>query len=454
MYDLNNKFVKFYNEHVVLSFDEQQSLREKRDINIARLKEGLTKYNLNNNTNYKIVETKTQGSMAMHTVTQSDSNEYDIDIAVIFDTSINALTSIGARRMVLEAFKLAYNNFKQDPEVKTNCVRIYYAEGYHIDLAVYRRDMNEDDEYIYEHAGTKWSVRDPLAINIWFAKEVKIKSTQLPKTVRLSKMFCKSRSHWDMPGGFIQTALCVECFNDSERLDECFYDTIVAIRDRLKVSSSVNNPTDTSQSILKPADVQRMKNWETRLTNKINKLQILFVSTCTEQDAIEAWAEFFDHSYWNILVEANSSFKEAYFSTDSTIPTFRDTEQFIEDRVPMDEQYNVKIICETAAPGFRPMVLSKLFQQVKRRWIPHGTKFTFYAVDINVPSPYNIYWKVRNVGPIAERRNEIRGQIIESNKPSHVENAIFHGSHYVECYIIKNGKCVAIGRIDVPIDTK
>lgn len=47
--------------------------------------------------------------------------------------------------------------------------------------------------------------------------------------------------------------------------------------------------------------------------------------------------------------------------------------------------------------------------------------------------------------------NEDRGQIIKDNKRIHHETTKFFGPHYVECYLIKNGICVAKDRIDVPI---
>ncbi len=67
MYDLSKDFLKFYNEKVKLPLDIQQELREKRDLNLDRLRKGLSDYNDEKKTNYKIAETRTQGSMAMHT---------------------------------------------------------------------------------------------------------------------------------------------------------------------------------------------------------------------------------------------------------------------------------------------------------------------------------------------------------------------------------------------------
>ena len=41
MYDLSKEFEKFYNDYVVLPNKEQNDLRNKKNINIKRLKDGL-----------------------------------------------------------------------------------------------------------------------------------------------------------------------------------------------------------------------------------------------------------------------------------------------------------------------------------------------------------------------------------------------------------------------------
>jgi hypothetical protein len=49
-----------------------------------------------------------------------------------------------------------------------------------------------------------------------------------------------------------------------------------------------------------------------------------------------------------------------------------------------------------------------------------------------------------------EARDDIRGQI-QSRGQRIEETTIFEGPHYIECYLIKDGVCVAIGHVDVPI---
>lgn len=69
----------------------------------------------------------------------------------------------------------------------------------------------------------------------------------------------------------------------------------------------------------------------------------------------------------------------------------------------------------------------------------------------NVPEPYDVYWKVKNNGLEAEKRNCLRGEIFKNNFLHHIENTLFKGKHFIECYIVKDGVCVAKNRIYVPI---
>ena len=54
LYDLSSKFNEFYRNCVVLPSKVQNDLREKKKLNINRLKEGLEEYNSEHGTDYKI----------------------------------------------------------------------------------------------------------------------------------------------------------------------------------------------------------------------------------------------------------------------------------------------------------------------------------------------------------------------------------------------------------------
>jgi len=453
LFDLSAEFEKFYCDEVVLPQEAQNDLRAKRNTNIRRLKSGLKEYNDERRTSYSIVETLTQGSMAMHTVIQNDSNDYDIDVAIVFDSdNISNLGPLSVRNIVADAINRKKGNLGTEPEVKTNCVRIKYSNGYHVDFAVYRRTQNSDGIFSYEHGGSAWRSRDPKAISNWFSDQIRSKGVKLRKVIRLLKTFSKSRSSWVMPGGLIQTVLCDEQIDTGhDRLDETFYYLMKNIRDRLNVYIEVYNPTESTVSLLlKQSDRDKMENLRSRLDTYLGKLDVLFDSNCSKFDAYAAWREVFNHDFWNPdSVNESASLSKGAFDINAV--NFSNTEEFIEDEVNVNEIYEVEIDCEASGNGFRTGPISVYIDKVLKKFLPHNLSLRFYIKECNVPKPYDIWWKVRNVGAEAERRNCIRGNLLKTNQPERKETTNFFGPHYVECYIIKNGVCVAIGHIDVPI---
>lgn len=124
-------------------------------------------------------------------------------------------------------------------------------------------------------------------------------------------------------------------------------------------------------------------------------------------------------------------------------------EEFIEEKFPLYIMYSLKIDCEITQNGFRTGLLSEFIK--KNFMIKQNRSLKFMITENNVPKPYYIYWKVRNVGAEAIRRNCIRGQIKKGNDYL-IETTNFYGPHYVECYIIKDDICVARDKISVNID--
>lgn len=452
MYDLSSKFNAFYSSYVVLPQSEQNSLYHKKDLNLQRLKDGLKEYNDEYKTSYAIVENCVQGSVAMSTVVQNENSDYDIDAAVVFSQS--ALGNKGAqatRNMVANALRRKTKQFNAEPEVKTSCVRVKYADGYHIDFAIYRRSYDHvNEEWVYEHAGSEWTSRELRGLTDWFKTQNNNSNGKLRKVVRLSKMFCKSRSSWkNMPSGLLQTVLCDEKLQDSyDRIDELFYYTMKEIVNRIEDNTAVVAPVDNGRDLTpRQSDKQKMINWKNRLKSKLSDLDILFSEDCTQADAIQAWYGFFNHEFWNENTTESDcktlqSFKKSVYS-------FVDNEQFIEDMFPVNQMYSCRIACLVSGNGWRPKPIRE-FLSLLKRYLPHNFEIRCTMEYTNCPPPYKVFWKVKNVGIEAEKRNQLRGEICEKGN-SIVEHSNFFGKHYIECYIVKNGVCVAKDKVDIPI---
>ena len=65
--------------------------------------------------------------------------------------------------------------------------------------------------------------------------------------------------------------------------------------------------------------------------------------------------------------------------------------------------------------GFRPKSISE-FLGILNHYLPHNFEIRCTMTYTTCPQPYRILWKVKNVGPEAERRNQVRGQIYGQRK--------------------------------------
>lgn len=154
---------------------------------------------------------------------------------------------------------------------------------------------------------------------------------------------------------------------------------------------------------------------------------------------------------------ANKKWREAFgtavpLKTTESARSFSDTEEFIENLFPVDIGHSVTIDCEVTQNGWRPTLLRMMLGD--RTPLLANKCLDFTITECSVPKPYDVKWKVLNRGDEAERRNNIRGQIISSSRPGvRHERTIFRGEHVVECYIVKDGIVVARDVIDVPIST-
>jgi hypothetical protein len=88
----------------------------------------------------------------MDTMNQHPDKDYDIDTGVIVDAGALPVSALESRKRVAEALQQAAGTFATEPEARTNAVTVWYAEGHHVDVAVYRRT----DSGALEHAGADW----------------------------------------------------------------------------------------------------------------------------------------------------------------------------------------------------------------------------------------------------------------------------------------------------------
>jgi hypothetical protein len=425
MYKLHKELTTFHNDYVRLGRDKKKMLAEYRDINLNRLNSGLDKLSEEDDCKYAHPKRHcNQGSYATHTIIQQQDNDYDIDVAIIFRKDGLPSKALDARKRIEAAFQKVGGNFTKPPKARTNAVTVWYAEGYHIDFAVYREYEDQWGETILEHAGPDWTQRDPMAITNWFNKQVRdlspsgeygasIEAGQMRRIVRLLKAFARSRASWKLPGGLIISVLVAEKYRpDNERDDVSLYNTMVAIHNRLLINLNVLNPVDTSQSLTyKNEHISEVKRFRDELGNAIDHLQVLFKPKCTREEAMKAWHRVFSHPFWTDSIE---EVKAA--STDH---------KYLPDAAYMGDLHLVvgvakeekgRIVREHRSGG----------GLLKDHWL------CFSIENTSIREPYKVRWIVKNHGPEAEEVDDL-GPRFDGTEEVQWEHTAYTGTHIMTC---------------------
>lgn len=308
-YNANDHLVKFHGARVFVNDEALTLARNRRQANRDRLKKGLA-----NSKEPQPLEHVAQGSYAMSTMVQSESESSDIDDGVVF--SREALKgSRGGDRTANEAKEMvraavaSTDDFKTPPEVRGNCVRIYYADGFHVDMPVYRK-YEENGTTHKELASTgSWKASAPEDITTWFNGQVTAKSPddtngrQMRRMVRLLKAWSKSRTSWSMPSGFILSVLVDEQYYSNQswknRDDLALLSVMRGIRNRLFSSERVYRPVSPREEITRDATLGRIRKLRDELEYAIAELSKIERADCDELMALKALKTMFFTDYFD-----------------------------------------------------------------------------------------------------------------------------------------------------------
>ena len=310
MKNCHSDMLAFHDDRVTLGETARKEMRQRRDSNRDRVKAGLKR-----DEEPAAKRLRSQGSYAMRTMVQDADNDYDVDDGVYFGKEDlvgpkgGDRTAGAAKEMVRKA--VHDERFNTSPDVRTNCVRIYYNEGYHVDLPVYRITQEETasgTHETFELASTDWTTSDPSAVTDWFTSTNDQKSPnkknggQFRRVTRLLKAFARSRTSWKdrIATGFMITKLLEERFvaND-EREDESVYNSLKEIRNRLQGSLEVDHPTNTGEKLTKGPDDSKTRFLREKLDWAIDELNVLFDPDCTVPAARKAWDKVFNTDFFS-----------------------------------------------------------------------------------------------------------------------------------------------------------
>ncbi|AZE47269.1 hypothetical protein C4K04_1579 [Pseudomonas chlororaphis] len=334
-----------------------------------------------------------------------------------------------------EAIKARYP--RTDIFVDSPVVRVLYT-NFHVEVQPAFEQPDGSFKYPDTRNGGSWKItkpREEISAIIELDDEKNLNLRRLCKMVRAWK-----NKHGVAMGGLLIDTLAYNFLKSTEEYDTksyLYYDWMS--RDFFQFLA--NQPEQERYAALGSGQHVKVKEAFQKSAEKAHEL-------CLK--AIEASGKDNENARWQ-KVYGSSFPAPAKQIAKATAHVFRDTEEFIEDRFPVDIRYKLKIDCEVTQDGFQPGKLRKMLS--KHFKLSPRKKLKFEIIDNQVPDGAQLYWKVLNRGVEAEQRDCIRGQIVNDKGYGNIsEGTTFTGDHVVECYAVKNGVVVAKDRIHVPIE--
>ncbi|SHH76924.1 hypothetical protein SAMN02745135_02038 [Caloranaerobacter azorensis DSM 13643] len=224
MASIQKQFEKFHDEIKLKRFDENATLREKRDIITNRIKEGLKKKFQNGEEGVPNVEFIDQGSYAVDLGINPDDGNYDIDEGAIFDLYIEDYEDPTEIKKWIRDIMDGHTVIP--PIIKNPCVTITYSQNnepiYHVDIPVYAKSKYDSKLYLAwgkEHSNDDnkyWEPADPIGLNEYinnrFTGDDKKQFKRIVRYMKKWKDICFKSSGNARPPSIGITIAAVEMF--------------------------------------------------------------------------------------------------------------------------------------------------------------------------------------------------------------------------------------------------
>lgn len=222
MINLQKEFIEFHDK--IKLDNENQILRDKRDILLQKLKENISK-------DAAVYTTFNQGSYAMGTGVKPEEEDYDIDVGIRFDINCEDYEDpIVPKKWVRDAL----DGHTKSVKIRRSCVTVTYQKGnepiYHIDFAIYANNNDDGNMYIAkgkefsDDSNKFWELSDPLGL----IEKIDSKFTeaedryQLKRIIRYMKKWKMHNSNFTgngAPTGIALTVLAYDYFVVSKEYD-------------------------------------------------------------------------------------------------------------------------------------------------------------------------------------------------------------------------------------------
>lgn len=338
-----------------------------------------------------------------------------------------------------DAIKARYPN--TDVRVDRLVVTVRYT-NFHVEVQPVFEEYDENDESYFKYPDTydggKWKITKPR-------QEIAAMKDFVDQKNKNLRRLCKMVRAWKNKHGVVMGGLLIDTLaynylsstSDYDNKSYTYYDWMS--RDFFKYL--MDQPEQDYYKALGSRQNVKVKKKFQKKAKEAYELCLEAIDAGGSASACSTWKDVYGKHFPDISDE---------ISKDERGFAWRNTEEFIEDKYDLDIQYHLRIDCDVKQNGFREYGLRDMLRN-KFRLLPNK-RLVFKVIENEVPFPYILKWKVLNRGEVAQKKDQIRGQIINgSGNNEHIEHTSFKGGHIVECYAVKGTVVVARDRIDVPI---
>src|ERR1022692_255065 len=397
-----------------------------------------------------------QGSWAHRTIIRPvEHREFDADFLLTL-TEVEAWSD--SPKIYMQQVRAAFKRSVTYADMvrrKNRCVRIGYSGDCHVDV-VPHLILADGRQVIVNYAEDKFEDTNPEGFTAWMKEKDELANGNLRKVIRLMKYIRDFKETFSVPSVILTTLLGerVQPFGEASRYADVpttllnlmnDLDAWLTLYPDMPLLEDPSCP-DTSFNHRWTQDrYENFRKWVTFYAARITEAY-------TEPDkaaSLAAWQEIFGPEFTQPVTKPAPTAPRGRIAP--MPPAARaPLEEFIEEAgYAFAGGYKLRVECTVdRMPGFRAGARLRAMP-----WIDKGRSLQFRITYCDVSRPYQVWWKVRNSGPEAESvPGGLRGQLLpDDGSASRTESTRYRGRHYVEAYIVKNGRVVASDHHNVEI---
>lgn len=389
-----------------------------------------------------------QGSYAQHTIINPVDSNDEFDADVLLD--MTEVDGWEAKDYVEELYKVfrSSGTYRDKVSRRSRCVTVDYANDFHIDVVPFLTRHNE--RFITNRNTNEFEFTNPEGFNEWLDEQNRLTGGRLVEVIRLMKYIRDFKNNFSVKS-VILTILLGDRVSDGalwadadhyKDLPTAFKNNIEDLDTYLQANElmpSIDDPSLPRENFNHRWNQDQYANFRTWIHTYAGWIADAYDES-DHDESLRKWRKLFGDDFGTFSTSVRKASQEHLGRSDVT-NTVEDITAKWGFPIQLDRRYRVKLRGRTERRnGFRYYDLSTRGNVVGRH-----RNIRFDLALNTVPYPHDIYWKVRNTGAEAMNANMIRGQVVkDGGSAQRTEPTAYKGTHYVEVYIVKDRKVVAM----------